>query len=88
MLKVDRLANLVRDLASVSGVALRGPLRDRVVFGRFEAQVVSRRTVVVEALNAHGVWETLIQGSEENVYVALSAAKRLFDIGLQGRFTK
>jgi len=86
-LKHDRLVGLVADLASASGVTLRGPVRDREVFGRYEAQVMSRRTVLVEAQNAHGEWEILIQGSEENVHMALVAAKRLIDIGLQRRFT-
>ena len=81
------MVGLVADLASASGVTLRGPIRGKEVFGRYEAQVMSRRTVLVEALNGHGEWEILIQGSEENVHVALSMAKRLLDIGLQKRFT-
>jgi len=82
----DRLRGLVADVASASGVTLRGPTRGREVFGHYEAQVMSRKTVAVELLNAHQEYEILIEGSENEVYAALTAAKRLFDVGLQMRF--
>ena len=85
-MRVDRLVGLVADVASASGVTLRGPIRGRVVFGAYEAQVMSRKVVVVELLNAHGEWEILIEGSENEVYVALMAAKRLYDVALQLKF--
>ena len=44
---------------------------------------MSRKTVAVEVLNAHGEWEVLVEGSEEFVYGALMVAKRVLDIGLQ-----
>jgi len=84
--RVDRLVGLVADVASASGVTLRGPIRGRVVFGAYEAQVMSRKVVVVEMLNAHGEWEILIEGGENEVYVALTAANRLYDVALQLRF--
>ena len=82
----DRLRGLVADVASASGVTLRGPTRGREVFGHYEAQVMSRKTVAVEALNAHGEYEILIEGSEAEVFAALAAAKRILDIQLQLRF--
>jgi hypothetical protein len=84
---VDRLVGLVRDVSSASGVVLRGPVYGRVVVGRYEAQVMSRKTVTVECLNAHGEWEVLIQGKEEEVWAGLTATKRVLDIQLQKRFT-
>jgi hypothetical protein len=85
-MRVDRLIGLIGDVASASGVTLRGPIRGRVVFGCYESQVLSRGTVAVECLNAHGEYELLVGGSEAEVYAALTAMKRLYDIGLQMRF--
>ena len=86
-MRFDRLVGLIADVSSCSGVTLRGPIRDKEVFGHYEAQVMSRKTVAVEALNAHGEYEILIEGSEAEVFAALSAAKRILDIQLQKRFT-
>jgi hypothetical protein len=86
VLKNDRLVGLVRDVSSASGVVLRGPVYGRVVVGAYEAQVMSHKMVTIEALNAHGEYEVLIQGTEEEVWMGLRAAKRLMDIGLQQRF--
>lgn len=83
----DRLVGLIADVSSASGVTLRGPSYGRVVFGAYEAQVMSRKVVTIEAFNASGEWEILIQGGEEEVWGGLTAAKRLLDIGLQKRFT-
>jgi hypothetical protein len=84
---VDRLVGLVADVSSASGVTLKGPVYGRVVVGAYEAQVMSRKVVTVECLNAHGEYEILIQGKEEEVWAGLTAAKRLLDIQLQKRFT-
>ena len=85
-MKNDKLAGLVHDVANVSGVELVLNPPERVVYGRYEAQVMSRKVVRVDIKNAHGEWEILIEGGENEVYVALTAAKRLYDVALQLRF--
>jgi hypothetical protein len=84
--KSDKLVGLIADVASCSGVTLRGPFRGREVFGRYESQVMSRGAVAVELLNANGEYEIWISGSEAEVYAALTAMKRLYDVALQMRF--
>jgi len=77
----DRLSDLMHDLSNASGVQLRGPFRDRVDYGGYENQRMTRGTVAFEALNAHGNWETLWSGKESEAPQFLESAKRLFDLG-------
>lgn len=83
--KVDPLLPLIQRVALLSGVTLRGPLRGREVFGRYEAQAMSRKTVSVEALNLHGEWEIWVSGSELEVRRTLEAVVRLLEVGKVGR---
>ena len=80
MTQKDRLVDLMHDLANASGVQLKGPFRDRVDYGGYENQRMTRGTVMFEALNAHGNWEVVFSGSDREAAEFLTAAKRLFDI--------
>ena len=85
-MKNDRLRGLVADVASASGVSLFLHPVGRVVYGVYESQAMSRRVRRLDVVNAHGEQEVLIEGSEAEVFAALTAAKRILDIQLQLRF--
>jgi len=77
----DRLGDQMRDLATASGVQLRGPNRIPNAYGKYENQKMSVTHVTFEALTDNGEWEVLYAGHEREAAKFLQSAKRLIDIG-------